>query len=307
LLVPLTGTVLWWFAAWASSIDAGSTDLTAKLMFVGGLWEDVRSAYILLKLTCARKYGGFRDALLSFKHHVTRFTVPPNIEYLLSRCQEFMFLMLGETILQVRTSSLLDAFQNAVPQPCCPSSIDAVALLSRFDYSSRLDRRTQLVIAPRPVGAETHLPFYSTVISGFIVTLCMIHTTVITELHNRDGHVIHRDALAGQIWLTLFSVKAFAVMCVGVGYKLTLYKPQAPADGAYATTQRHLLGSSIGATFLLQLVTHPLHTGFSRYYSPMTLITHPRRTALIAARIFLGRRLQSSNQLTPLDHESQPS
>ena len=117
--------------------------------------------------------------------------VPTNIEFTIHRLNEFMMLMLGETILSI----------TIAPSPFAKDGVEYSE-----DHYGRVEH-------------------YVTFTAGFIICLCMTFSFNVTEPHHSTEHVMRRDATAGFVWLMLFGFKALAVLQVGIGVKIALYYP----------------------------------------------------------------------------------
>lgn len=260
-LVHLAGSAVWWGAALAaaaassrhaahSRVARDLLRLCAALTLVGGWWYDARISYVLLRERSLRRRGYTRGAL----GRKTK-TVPMNLNFVLHRWQEFMYLMLGEAILQLVISA---------------------ATTVRDDGSG---------------DVEDDNLYYAVVISGFLAVLCMGHSYHLTEPHRADHHATRRSAVSGILFAMLFSFRGFSVLCVGVGFKLALYDPHGTrledATTANQPGQRTALAAPMAVCFGLQMLMHPLHIGFKRYYSPRWLRRHPGRTVCIVLRLVL--------------------
>jgi len=120
-----------------------------------------------------------------------------------------------------------------------------------------------------------------------LVTLGMVHSYHVIEPKEAKFHAFRRSALSGAMYGLLFSLKAFSILLVGIGFKLVLYRPGADAHSDFAVNQRLTLGVASMVCFSLPLIMHPLHTGFKKYYDRKTLREHPERTACLFLRILL--------------------
>ena len=295
-LVHLAGSAVWWGGALASAAasrrhaadSATARDLLrlcAALTLVGGWWYDARISFVLLRERSLRRRGYTRGAL----GRKTK-TVPMNLNFVLHRWQEFMYLMLGEAILL--------------------QLVISAATTVRDDGSG---------------DVEDDNLYYAVVIAGFVAVLAMGHSYHLTEPHRADHHATRRSAVSGILFAMLFSFRGFAVLCVGVGFKLALYDPHGTilqdATASNQPGQRTALAAPMAVCFGLQMLMHPcaaatrthssfssfsssrhhspltdprgqfpasrLHIGFKRYYSPRWLRRHPGRTACIALRVVL--------------------
>ena len=251
------GTAAWWGAAiWsavhATRLEGGSAEgrlyltLSAALALLGGAWFDLRLLFIFFRERHQRRRGYVLGAL-----DRRRKMVPIHVEFCIHRRQEFMYLMLGETVLQLVVSS-----------------------------STHLQSGT--------LTLSTELRYHAVVLAGFVATLCMAHSYHLTEPASPDHHAMRRSAVSGLVYQFLFGVKGFAVLCVGIGYKIALYDPSGEHVGScQPLAPQQQLAFSMAACFGLQPLMHPLHVGFKRYYSPRCLWRRPRRTATIALRLLV--------------------
>lgn len=105
------------------------------------------------------------------------------------------------------------------------------------------------------------------------------------EPHEANEHVLRRSAFGGILYAVFFSIKAVAVMQVGIGVKIHLYAPIAPTDKHFSTAARFHLALSLAACFGLIHFMKPLHKGFKRYYSPSAMKEVPERVLVQLASI----------------------
>lgn len=138
-------------------------------------------------------------------------------------------------------------------------------------------------------GPETILgdgPYNVSILSGFVLSICMLYSFNITEPHHARGHAFARSSRPAALYLLLLPPKALSILLVGIGIKMVLYTPLAPLIPALAFEQRLFLSVSLAMCFALQLIRQPLHVvGFLDYYSLKRL----RRNRTLACT--LGLRL----------------
>ena len=265
-LVNFAGMVAFWLAAFACASvshaqpadSAGARawlSACAMLTTAGGNWIDVRTSYVLLRERFLRRRGYTLGAL---ERH--RKNVPMNLNFVLHRWQEFMYLMLGECLLQL--------------------VISAATTVQTQNGSTR--------------------EYRTTIVAGFVAALCMAHSYHLVEPHRADNHATRRSAVSGVVFALLFHWRGFAVLCVGVGFKMALYDPHGSTIGL--RQQRLTLAVPMAACFGLQMLMHPLHIGLRRYYSVATLRRHPARTLCILLRLLLIGAMMGSAVLP--NHEA---
>jgi len=144
------------------------------------------------------------------------------------------------------------------------------------------------------------------VLAGYLIAACLMFSHHVVEPDVSD-HVFssvltkqHRRWLVGKqtVYQVLYALKAVAVCHVGIAVKLNLLdeidgdSDAADPDTAHPVEQREfgrrlLLGVSITATFVLQMLMQPLHTSFLKNYSLPALRLQPRRAALVLGRLIL--------------------
>ena len=268
------GTAAWWGAALGCAIHAGGAaewgarravdmaevraylNLGAAFLLVGGAWSDLRLLCHFFRERYQRRRGYVVGALDRMRK-----LVPVHVEFIIHRRQEFMYLMLGETVLQLVVSS-----------------------------SSHVNEGTFL----------GEMRYHAVVLAGFVAALCMAHSYHLTEPASPDHHAMRRSALSGLVYQCLFGLKGFAVLCVGIGYKIALYDPPGTLIGsAEPLAAQRQLAFSMCICFGLQPLMHPLHIGFKRYYAPRCLWRRPRRTATIAARLLVIAAMGLSVLIAP--------
>ncbi len=142
----------------------------------------------------------------------------------------------------------------------------------------------QLVVAEHPTDKEFS-EHYFTLLSGFIIVVCMMYSFNIMEPHAADRHVLRRSAAGGILYHALFSLKAVAVLQVGIGVKIHLYKPIAPSTSHFSAAARFHTALSIATCFGLIHFMKPLHKGFKLYYSAAAMREVPERVLVQLASL----------------------
>jgi len=154
--------------------------------------------------------------------------------------------------------------------------------LARFDAqdsdtrkSRKSRKKSRMLLAPRASNQPRK------------VLAKLIDTTSLSQSFlQRAEAVIIRMRLYNLFNNLLWQAKALAIMLVGVGVKLAIYKPNASATAHYAFQQRLLLSLSATGVFFIQLF-HALFIKTRHHYSWATLCNQPLHTALVAVRIIL--------------------
>ena len=145
----------------------------------------------------------------------------------------------------------------------------------------------QIVIAPGTISSEDEIQRYLAEGASFVIAVCMMYSFNVIEPHEADHHAMRRSAVAGLVYLMLFSVKACSVLQVGVAIKLALYAPTASPVEHYAATFRFYLALSLVFCFGLVFFMRPLHEGFVRFYDPSSFTQYPLRLLLLLCSLVL--------------------
>jgi hypothetical protein len=149
--------------------------------------------------------------------------LPLNHVFVLHRCTEIFMVLLGESVLQLITSQM-------------PSG-------------AGLTPKEEMEIDEKFSGMQ---------IGGFILTLTVMHSFTIQE-PGHDKHVIAQGGVKASFWMVFFIFKCLAVWLVGVGIKIALYDPVAPADAFFSHEQRLQLGLSSALCYFFSGLMLPLH------------------------------------------------
>ena len=240
--------------------------------------------------------------------------VPFNAAFVLHRNNEFMFLMLGETVLQVVLARQLvdgdhakkEGFDNYhcdfnVLVVCC--FIMAWSLLVSFramvqnqiadiehmnEAVEEEEKEEEVLIKKKKSigGKGLSNLLKKAQVQNELDTVHASYEHVDTETPRDLMHLRVNACFADFLW----QLKAMCIMIVGVGVKLVLYDPIAPADAFFAQDQRTLLSVSlVGAfncQFLYAIYVLRFHYGYHQGFSWVT--KHPFHTGILAARVVMS-------------------
>jgi len=151
--------------------------------------------------------------------------LPINVHFVLHRATEVFMVLLGESVLQLITS-------QAPEQPPGTSEEEELAAEEKFAAVQ---------------------------IMGFVITLTIMHSFVITE-PEPEYHVLNRGGVKSKLWLLLFITKALAVWLVGIGIKIALYDPNAAGDKFFSEEQRRQFGASVVTCYVFGNLMMMMHS-----------------------------------------------
>ena len=151
-------------------------------------------------------------------------SLPINVHFVLHRATEVFMVLLGESVLQLITS-------QSPEQPPGTSADEELAAERRFA---------------------------SVQVMGFVITLTIMHSFVITE-PEPEYHVLNRGGTKSKIWLLLFITKSLAVWLVGIGIKIALYDPNASGIEFFSAEQRRQIGTSCVSCYLFGNIMYMMH------------------------------------------------
>jgi len=226
LLLPGT---LCYFLAWIMSSDSDDADKILDVMaplFFG--WEHEshhKHIWYIPMLLIIGANSPIMIELIAFQVMKYKPALPMNVNFLLHRSTEIFMVLLGESVLQLVTSQ--------VPE------LDAHASFEEQNAASERFAEMQ---------------FY-----GFIITLTIMHSFIINE-PDPTHHVLNRGGAKGTLWVILFLIKALNVWLVGIGIKIALYDPEAPADAFFSKDQRSQFGLQVMTGYLMSGAMFFMHS-----------------------------------------------
>ena len=174
---------------------------------------------------------------------------PLDVSFIIGRCNEFIMLMFGETILQI--------------------------VISNLPPSDAGDNDLYL----NPAQAR----YMISMLASFGIILTILHSHVNTVPSDSSKHAIRRSLPTAAIFYLFYMIKSFMVMSVGIGVKIALYAPE--AEGFFSEDQRLQLAFSIAMAFATQYVLHPTHSGLYAYYGPFFNFESAFRSTLFFLRV----------------------
>lgn len=182
--------------------------------------------------------------------------VPINVRFTVPRFHEFMYLMLGETILQL-----------VIAQP----NRHASSFGSNMYYH------------------------YVVICFGFVHSISMCYSFVATEPHAPGEHALNtmkHSFAAGMLYRLYFPMKGMSVLMCGIGIKLAIHDPFKLPSSPFSLTQRLHFGAANSVCFSFVLLMAPLHrSGYTDAWhsmcrKPFLLALYGLRVALLAAMLF---------------------
>ena len=206
------------------------------LLFFSGLYSMVRMLF---------RVAVMPDALVKTWHDIA---APLDVSFIIGRCNEFIMLMFGETILQI--------------------------VISNLPPSDEGDNDLYL----NPAQAR----YMISMLASFGIILTILHSHVNTVPSDSSKHAIRRSLPTAATFYLFYMIKSFMVMSVGIGVKIALYAPE--AEGFFSEDQRLQLAFSIAMAFATQYVLHPIHSGLYAYYGPFFNFESAFRSALFFLR-----------------------
>ena len=316
-LIAMAQVLLMWGAALACSmadtpgdadLHAQLCDLSAALMWAGNLWWTWKQAHpAMCQLLMVRGDGVPRLP-------IERTVVPSNSGFQLSRDNEFMFLMLGETTLQIviatadthiepNGNDLWASLLTGVTLTAVVGFLLAVAMMFSFRQmvAGQLSayRRTNELAKEQELDEEALVAELSeqsgrascreSLTRG--ISCASTAETVVDCLAEKAmsmydaQRVLLRCRLFNVLGSLLWQTKAMCVMLVGVAVKIAMYAPMAPADAFFASEQRLELALPVALTFFTQFF-HAVYIRNRHAYSSLAnLAAQPMHVGVVALRL----------------------
>jgi len=187
-------------------------------------------------------------------------STPLNVELLVHRVNEFMMLMLGETVLQL-----------------------VIAAWPEVDKDQEPNRWAEFWVN---TNRDTNSAYQATMGGGLLMALCMMHSHSNTYPEKPENHAGRRGATTFYFFLIFVMFKAMFVMMVGIGVKLTLYAPSEP-ENFHSFEQRIEMSIGCVGVFGIQLLIKPLHEGVREYFGPVLSLRSPLLTASLTLRLII--------------------
>ena len=305
-----------WLGGWALIVvpvqsaqeAAMRADICVGLMWLGALrwrWQQFASPLRLLLVPGARPI-------------IERAFVISNMGFQFHRNNEFMFLMLGETVLQtvVATAGRSDAegvqertmlgltkltaimsFLIAVEMMYCFRSM--VAHQITF-YQGNNTRMAEDYAEEEKLLADFKASRHRTGDQG--VSAKARFAALVKQQQARSAmttrqakvaeyeHLAQPLLLTAKVWtaveMTIWQTMAIAVMLVGVGVKLAIYDPLADARAHFALQFRFVVGAALTVVFMLQLLFSMLIRRRQFYRHPWRLMrTQPAHCLLVGLQV----------------------
>lgn len=189
---------------------------------------------------------------------VKRMVVPHNIGFAIHRFNEFMMLMLGETLLQLVIAEVKEGSRLVYYLLTGGGFVICACMMYSFHITE-------------PHHMEEHV--------------------LMRASQARPGSAARRYwTLAGILYMgILMSLKSVFVLLTGVGIKLAAYDPTSSPHAPHAFEQRLQLGTALLLCFGMNLIMRPLHSrlGILRYYSSMFHGRSHERLSIVACRLSL--------------------
>ena len=250
--------------------------LAPILLFIGGWWYELRLLWRYFRPQLV--LGGAVLTAYQQKWRTENTVVPANTTFMIHRYREFIMLMIGESMLQLVIATHKQEDTVVYASTTSDNTVFYVTKSVDDGHGSTTDEISllgdeQAVLA---TGIQQTMRYYTALLSGFVISVCMMHSFHVTEPHHAESHVMQTASFAMRILYQgiLMSVKAMATMMAGVGIKLTLYgnlSPEEGKEGDYAADVRLTLGVALAVCFSMTLVMRPLHTplGLKGYYGSL--------------------------------------
>jgi len=182
---------------------------------------------------------------------IQSYSSPLNGEFIMHRANEFMMLMLGETVLQLVISHAPEGGLGEDP------------------FHKSAEQRA----------------FIACIIGGSIIAFCMLHAHIHSEPADPSHSAMSgRGATRACNFFVALATKACVTLQVGIGIKVALYDP--PLEGTKATEQHRLqISYALFVVLSLQLYIKPLHEGLRAYFGPLLSLHTPLATLCFASRL----------------------
>lgn len=317
-----------WVCAWLVIVTAPHDDVNAHavrcdigvaLMWLGSL-----------RWTWTTFIRPLRPLLLPGPHLIIEKTfVVSNMGFQFHRNNEFMFLMLGETVLQIVVATSMRAGEdidtstgNLAYTKLAAAASFGLAVEMMYCFRSMVTHQiafyqgnNKKMAAEREEEKRLLEEFEETqqvsrASTQRSATKLERQIEVSNQLSERHARTASYAANAQQLLLrakvwtgvqqTMWQIMAVAIMLVGVGVKLTIYAPVADAHAHFARPLRLMVGVSIAVIFALQLLYATVIRRRQHYRHPLKLIvTQPQHCAVVLAQI-LALLAQILTPLLPL-------
>jgi len=298
--------------------DSLQDDVSTALMWAGNLFYMCKLVQrpLLLKL--------FGDKGMGVEQTMT----PSNLGFLIHRCNEFMFLMLGEGVLAmvaaysnistedsaVFNSTTLTAGASFIVVICMCQSFQMMLQMQFKVYAhveeavaSDIQREDKL----QKLGLDK-LSWQSAEVKAACVIQkrwrardkAMAKDTELEKAKEREGkagrilyHVAASDATIAFLW----QANAMAVMLVGIGIKLAIYNPKATDDAFFSFEQRLEFNLSVSIVFFIQLFhTVAVYDVGSYDYESLSKHGTPLCIALVRVLLLVGGFCVSWADMSPM-------
>jgi len=321
LRVGLVTLCLWSGAAVLASQDnsrmdaqhAARADAAAALLWCGNLcWAGARALSPLLPM--------LRPATLV---PVERSLVCPHHGYKYERTNEFMFLMLGEAVLQIviaagpRSSAQPEDREHWVLYTRVTATagfVLATAMMHTFQtiVKEQLEGRHEMNVILGEREAEEAQILHEIEASsqqaavrrrGSFSNAAAQKSSyaqrqqLIEQMNARQDNAMaveERAQATIRIWLALsftelflWQFNAITVLLMGAALKIAVSNPLEWAPGGYGLEQRYALGGPVAGTFAIQLFYQIVVKHWNDYRSLRQLRRFPRHTCIIICRLLL--------------------
>jgi low temperature requirement protein LtrA len=238
------------------SPGSAASVLSPVLMLVGGLWYELRLLFRLQRPYCCLSPGAQRQ--LRRQWPVSRMVVPHNIGFAIHRFNEFMMLMLGETLLQLVITDFGSESRLAYYGLTIGGFVVCLCMMYSFHVSEPHHHHEHVLMRAsqaRPASRARRL-----------------------------------WTLAGIVYMgALMSLKSAFVLLTGVGIKIAAADPSADPHTRTARDARLQLGWALLLCFGMNLVMSPLHSpnGIFYYYASLLRRKSRERACVALLRLVL--------------------
>lgn len=285
LLCWMAGWMLFVYAFDDALTDARACDGAIALMWLGAL-----------RWTWGLFERPLRGLLLPGPHLIVeRNYVVSNMGFMYHRNNEFMFLMLGETVLQIvvasaaRGSHASDDVLALTKVVAATSFIIAICMMFTFrsmvagqisgyeatNVRIEADTKEETRLVDNVLNA-------SDIRGGGPKLMALVKQTrardALVNLHSEAANVeglAQPLLLRAKVWNALqqmlWQTMAIAIMLIGVGVKLAIYDPLAEGTAHFALAQRLMVGVSMTVVFAIQLFNTMVVKNRQHYRRPLAL------------------------------------
>jgi len=191
----------------------------------------------------------------SLRERYREVSTPLNVNLLITRVNEFIMLMLGESVLQLVAAT--------EPEKARATDLDGI------------------------VSTTSRMGTYAAVeICGLIVALAVLHCHASTAPSDAAQHAASHGPIHAFVgFFPGITLKCLSFMLVGISIKLSLADPL--LEDAQSSEQRLLLGLSLALSFGVAFFLKGLHQGARAVLAPVLSGTTPVITACYLARLGL--------------------